>query len=187
MKKVNRFKKTLIFSFTTLALIVFAACVEKPTKQFESNNNTLRETLIRDFDGDGGMDTVFVYDEGNRAGSYVVCKLSSLGFKSITSKNISDLEYISSIRNGFCLQIIYDAETFGDFDYTYNSEEKNMQLTDVSIWVGCSGVIRESDFHFRDGKWMGWNSRSSNISPNPVEFETEAIFLDSDFGFNKDY
>ena len=115
--------------------------------------------LIKDIDNDGIKDTVFV----NAEKSTIVCKLSTLDYKSISSKPIEILNEFSGIietKNGF--------EFFNDWmragyknQFRYNSKTKKIQLIGMSRYEfgnAANDGSGESSVNLLTGNYIGnWN------------------------------
>jgi len=178
MQQPKNLNRNYYLIFLLLCIITMAAC---SGKQPQSCPRIIYETLIKDLDGDGKMDSVFLWyfpKDTLFYFTYVECRLSILNFKSITCKDL-DVQRLHDTPSGFSYIAQFDSSTVGEYEFTYNSEEKNMQLANVKVWVGGEGNILESECYFRDGTWICWNSRPG-LSPNPMTGETSAVFLDSD-------
>jgi hypothetical protein len=131
------------------------------------------EIFIKDLDGDGKMDTVFL------AHSYLECKLSVLGYNPIKTRN--EYDYLMKLKStdfGFSFSISWDAETIGEYEFRYNQKKKNMQLISVKIFVGVGGNVLESKCYFIDEKWDCSDYSFTNTLG--LTDKSKAVFLDSD-------
>ena len=181
--------KSKLLIFCLITFFVTGMAVNGQSASNQSKSVQKRDiTLVSDMDGDGKMDSVFVCialnsndDWEDRYG--LECKLSVLNYKSISCKDrFSEFGNITSRYQGFSFTMPYDSSTMGEFEFEYNPDKKNMQLTRVTIWVGADAGTIESECLYYDKKWECRN-KHSELCPNPIEEQgdnTKAIFLDSD-------
>lgn len=118
-----------------------------------------QKKLIKDIDNDGKNDTVFIDAEK----STIVCNLSTLNYKSISSKPIEILNVTSGViatKNGF--------EFFNDWmragyknQFRYNSKTKKIQLIGMSRYEfgnAANDGSGESSVNLLTGDYIGnWN------------------------------
>ncbi|WP_289663825.1 hypothetical protein [Flavobacterium panacagri] len=96
--------------------------------------------LIKDIDFDGKKDTVFI----DSAKSTIVCKLSTLNYKSISSKPIEILNEMSGIiesKNGFIFFNDWMRAGYKN-QFRYNSKTKKIQLIGMSFY-SFGNVVNE--------------------------------------------
>ena len=115
--------------------------------------------LIKDIDNDGKKDTIFI----NVKKSTIVCNLSTLNYKSISSKPIGFLNLSSGVtatKNGF--------EFFNDWmragyknQFRYNSKTKKIQLIGMSRYEygnAANDGSGESSVNLLSNYYIGnWN------------------------------
>ena len=132
--------------FTLFLLTIF-------TQTFGQNK------LVKDIDNDGKQDTVFV----NVEKSTIICKLSTLNYKSVSSKPIEILNEQSGIiktKNGFAFFNDWMRAGYKNY-FRYNSKTKKIQLIGMSRYEFGNAVhdgSGESSVNLLTGDYIGnWN------------------------------
>lgn len=115
--------------------------------------------LVKDIDNDGKNDTIFVDVEK----STIVCNLSTLNYKSISSKPIEILNEPSGVietKNGFAFFNDWMRAGYKN-QFRYNSKTKKIQLIGMSRYEFGNAVndgSGESSVNLLTGDYIGnWN------------------------------
>lgn len=118
-----------------------------------------QEKLVKDIDNDGLKDTVYV----DPMKSTIVCKLSTMHFKPVSSKSIETLNVSSGIlktKNGFVFFNDWMRAGYKN-QFRYNAKTRKIQLIGMSRYEFGNAVqdgSGESSINLLTGDYIGnWN------------------------------
>lgn len=144
-------------------------------------------SLVKDFDGDGKFDKVFIHQKTKT----IVYLLSTIDYKKISSlpfTELSDDAWLEATRHGFKFENRIGNVQYSSY-FKYNKKEKNMELVSLKSKALTKGdvlVQGESFYKYSTkefiGKWISFNPKLNKSMEMPIlktQVDMPTIFLNS--------